>query len=170
MIEQARHGNWKHGGTNRGIATPTYRVWKHMIARCNSPTDKDFGAYGGRGIAVCVRWRSFANFLADMRQRPSGLELDRIDNNKGYDPTNCRWVDRRAQCRNKRNNRLITFNGETLCLSAWAERVGVHPATLRWRLRVWSLRSALTAMKEMRHGQEEPPRRTKRKKAHRSAA
>lgn len=76
-----------------------------MIARCTDPRVNGFAYYGGRGIAVCERWASFENFLADMGGRPEGKTLDRIDNDRGYEPINCRWATNAEQRANRRDSR-----------------------------------------------------------------
>lgn len=82
-------------------------IWIRMRRRCNEPTDHNYATYGGRGIYVCEAWRrDFAAFLADMGERPTGLTLDRIDNDGPYAPGNCRWTDMRTQQRNRSNNKL----------------------------------------------------------------
>lgn len=73
-----------------------------MRKRCMNQRCKNFKYYGGRGILVCERWNSFASFLADMGWAPEGLELDRVNNNGHYEPSNCKWSTRTEQARNKR--------------------------------------------------------------------
>src|SRR5690242_18611490 len=98
-----------HGMTRLpdGRRRPTYTVWQQMKRRCTSPKVAEFHRYGGRGIKVCERWLTFANFLADMGERPPGTTLDRKDNDGHYEPSNCRWVSREANARNRSDNRLL---------------------------------------------------------------
>lgn len=91
-----------HGHNSRKYRTPTYRTWYAMIQRCTNPNYKYYYLYGGRGITVCERWRDFTNFLADMGERPEGLTIERIDNDKGYYLDNCKWATIEEQNRNKR--------------------------------------------------------------------
>lgn len=144
----------RHGHTDRiladhgGYGTPEYRVWCAMIQRCYGKKHKRIAQYAGRGITVCDRWRhSFPNFLSDMGKRPSpDLSLDRIDNDKGYSPENCRWATRKQQQRNRSVNRLLTFQGETKPMAEWAEMLHVRPKLVANRLRDlgWSVERALT--------------------------
>jgi hypothetical protein len=93
------HGQAAKGGTG------TYHAWRDMRRRCTDPSSADWVRYGERGITVCDRWDRFANFLADMGQRPHGVTLDRIDNNGNYEPDNCRWTTWHEQVHNRRSNR-----------------------------------------------------------------
>lgn len=88
--------------------TRTYKTWDCMIQRCSNPSSTSYPRYGGIGTTVCDRWRKFESFLADMGERPSGMSLDRIDSNKGYEPGNCRWSDTLTQARNRRK-RTTTY-------------------------------------------------------------
>lgn len=106
----------KHGHYRDGRASPTLQTWKHIIARTTNPRCKDWKYYGGRGIAVCDRWRdSFEDFCADMGERPQGLTIERIDNNGNYEPGNCRWATRAEQ---NTNTRGISAEGMTNIMRA----------------------------------------------------
>ena len=124
------HGKWGCGA---------YVTWDSMKRRCQNPNFHQYRHYGGRGIKVCQRWQSFEHFYEDMGKRPEGMSLERIDNDKGYSPGNCRWADRKTQARNTRRNRNITVNGKTKCVAEWAEGLGLKADTVYGRLnRGWS--------------------------------
>lgn len=93
-----------HGCSRDARYKKLYRAWVHMRERCLNINHPQYPNYGGRGIAICKRWNSFSNFLSDMQEgaRPN-LSLDRIDNDKGYSPSNCRWATKKEQNNNKRN-------------------------------------------------------------------
>ena len=136
-------GNEYHGKSGYAI----YGVWRSMVSRCHNKSHVDYKNYGGRGISVCVRWRrSFENFYTDTSPRPSGMSLDRIDNNGDYTAENCRWATRKQQNRNTRRNRVLTFNGESKCVSEWSEITGIRYHTIIGRIDRcgWSIDKALT--------------------------
>lgn len=134
--------------TKHGLSrTPEYRAWQQMRLRCTDPEHAAWANYGGRGITVCDRWlASVADFCADMGSKPSPAhELDRINNDRGYEPGNCQWVLRSENDRNRRNNRILEHAGESMPLIAWAERSGLSPDTLTKRLDAgWDTALALT--------------------------
>lgn len=134
------HGAWK-GGTE----TTTHRSWRMMMARCYEPSNNRYASYGGMGIKVCEQWKEFQHFLGDMGERPPGMTLDRIDSNRDYSKENCRWASQKQQQNNRRNNRLITANGETMTMSQWAERTGIGCGTIFSRLEIgWSEEKSVT--------------------------
>lgn len=125
----------KHGCARRGKATPEYRAWADMLARCRNPRHAAFSNYGGRGIEVCPAWSGFGSFLADLGPRPSSAySIERIDNDGPYSPKNCHWALDSEQRRNHRRNRVLTVNGESLCVADWAARLGVTSKCLEHRL------------------------------------
>ena len=127
--------------------TPEYCAWVSMKQRCVNPANPSFAYYGGRDIAVCPQWRdSFPQFLSDMGARPSSNHtLERLDNERGYEPGNVAWATRTVQQRNRRTSRKITWNGVTLTLIEWAEKLGIPRTTLNKRLNVWPLPKAMSA-------------------------
>ena len=112
-----------------------YRIWKAMRARCNAPCMRNL-SYQKKGIKVCERWNSFTLFMQDMGACPEGYTIDRIDNNKDYEPSNCRWADFSTQARNRgKFNLMFTMNGKTQCLKDWAKEYNVNYQTLVMRLK-----------------------------------
>lgn len=127
-----------------------YMTWTSMRHRCNCPTAGFYERYGGRGIRVCKRWDKFANFLADMGPKPHGMELDRINNDGDYKPSNCRWATRREQMRNVEYNHLTTINGVTRCTIEWAEIVGISQSAMYLRIKLGRTGNDLLMPKRVR--------------------
>lgn len=127
--------NFKHGASK----TSTYRAWVAMRQRVRE--DPNY-----RNVRICKPWlQAFGAFLFDMGICPPGKMLDRKDNFGNYEPGNCRWATRTEQNNNKRNNRLLTFNGRTQTVAQWAAVLGVKAQRLRVRLhRGWSVKRTLS--------------------------
>lgn len=125
---------------------PEYDSWRHMLDRCENPKHKNYYNYGGRGITVCYRWQDFTVFLEDMGPKPDPLHtIERNDNNRGYDPGNCRWVPRPEQYRNMRRNVYVEYQGERLLLLDLCARLGVNRGNVYGRLKNgWALEKALS--------------------------
>lgn len=125
-----KHGLRKH---------QLYGVWRQMIQRCCNPAHVAYAAYGGRGITVYPGWLNLSEFVSHIESaigpRPLHHQLDRIDNNKGYEPGNIKWSTQKQQNRNRRNTKLITIDCITRCASEWSEITGIHVQTLLWRVR-----------------------------------
>jgi hypothetical protein len=123
-----------------------------MMQRCGNPNNPQFKDYGGRGIAVCKRWKIFKNFLTDMGVRPDGLTLDRIDNSKGYSPRNCKWATKQEQQRNMRSNNVWELDGQRKTVAEWADQLGMKRHSLYMRVASygWTVRKALTTAPMLR--------------------
>lgn len=138
---EKKNASEKHGMSKTRI----YGVYSAMRRRCENRNVKGYSEYGGRGIVVCDRWKSFECFMEDMGPAPEGATLDRIDVDGNYCPENCRWASWTTQQRNRRNNRLLTHDGETMCSAEWAERTGISQSAINLRLkRGWSVERTLS--------------------------
>lgn len=130
VVYRGRHG-WSR--------TRTHNIWMGMRDRCLNPNNHAFGYYGARGIGICERWSLFENFLADMGECPPKGSLDRIDNNGGYGPDNCRWATQAEQLRNTRRTHIVTYENRQWCVTDLAEHLKLKPETLFSRIRLgWS--------------------------------
>lgn len=125
-----------------------YNTWRSMRSRCSNPKNPAYKNYGGRNIKVCDEWQnSFKAFYEWSLKNgyKDDLTIDRINNDGNYEPSNCRWVDRKIQNNNTRHNRLITYQDKTMNISQWAEYVGLTYSCLKTRLyNGWSIEKALT--------------------------
>jgi hypothetical protein len=119
-----------------------------MISRCYNPKNKRFADWGGRGITVCGEWRNdrtkfFAWALANGYM--ADLQIDRVENDEGYSPFNCRWITQQTNVSNTRKNRLLTWNSKTMTATSWARELGVTQQALQHRLsRDWSIERIFT--------------------------
>ena len=136
---------------------PLRVIWYHMVQRCTDPADHKYKSYGGRGIRVCDRWlNSYEAFCDDMGTRPSlQHSIDRIDNDRSYEPSNCRWATPVEQGRNRRDNRMITVDNVTRCLAEWAELSGIRQRLISARIDKlkWDPRRAVSEPADPRFGQ-----------------
>jgi len=133
--------------THRESGTAEYRTWVSMRSRCKYPSVNGYKNYGGRGITVSPEWmHDYPQFLKDMGRKPSKeYSIERKDTDGNYERDNCFWATPREQNRNKRMNRVLEFNGESMIITDWAEKIGVSVQTLSQRLtRGDSLEKALT--------------------------
>jgi hypothetical protein len=120
-----------------------------MKQRCKNRNDRNYKYYGSRGIDYCPTWEQFSAFFADMGECPPGLTLERIDNDKGYHPGNCKWASYSDQMNNKRGNVKISYNGKTQTLTQWARDVGIDKQGLQYRLdQGWPLEKAFAKKKK----------------------
>jgi hypothetical protein len=130
----ARERFTKHGLIKGNLRL--YRVWARMKQRCLNPNCEDYPKYGGAGVKVCDQWLSFEGFYADVgASYEDGLELDRKDGSKGYEPDNVRWATELEQCLNRGVVTHLTINGASKPLSTWAAETGLHPETIRNRFK-----------------------------------
>lgn len=132
--EYSRKNATIHGDSHKRL----HNIWSGIRARCYCKTDYHYKWYGARGVKMDERWRNdycaFKTWALNAGYSPE-LSIDRIDNDGGYTPDNCRWVDQKTQCNNKRNNHYIKAFGETMTLAQWADRMVIPRATIRRRIK-----------------------------------
>lgn len=130
-IRNGRQIEW-HGM----YGTPVYSTWQAMLSRCSWAKHPRYHRYGGRGIKVCDRWaKSFVNFYKDMGDKPPGMSLDRIDNDRDYSSDNCRWATPLQQSQNNSRNIFIEYHGKTKTVCEWADEFKIPRSTLTVRLK-----------------------------------
>lgn len=146
-------GNPKHGLSKTRI----HKIWHSMYCRCYYPKTNGYKNYGGRGIKVCEEWKHLDGFINFYNWAMSHgyndyLTLDRIDNDKDYEPSNCRWITPKEQSNHRRNNVYYTINGITKTSKQWCEYYGINQTTFKDRLnRGWTLEQALTISTKGKH-------------------
>lgn len=140
--EKIKKLRYKHGMSR----SATYLAWRGMKSRCLNPKHRAYHRYGRKGVIICDEWiNSFESFYNDMGEKPKGLTLDRINGNKGYFKENCRWATYKQQARNMKCNRIIEYKGERKTLAEYAEKFGLNPTTLLYRIKAnWPIEKALT--------------------------
>lgn len=136
--------NKKHGFKYSRL----YNSYIHLKQRCYNPNNQDYKYYGGRGITVCDEWKDDFQAFYDWSMShgyKDDLTIDRIDNNKGYSPENCRWVTMQYQSNNKRTNHRITYNSETHTIKEWAKITKINYGTLVSRINrnKWNIEKSL---------------------------
>jgi len=131
QLESKRANATTHGQSG----SLTYRRWCSMYNRCMNPKQGSYKRYGGAGIAICDRWRTFESFLKDMGECPPGHTLDRKESAGNYEPGNCRWATPKQQANNTKNSLFITYKEKTQTLKEWAEELGLNYATIYRRYR-----------------------------------
>lgn len=122
-----------------------YQSWRKMIERCENSNHKAFLHYGGRGITVCARWKVFRDFMMDMGRKPHPkFTIERNDVNGNYEPTNCKWISKVDQGRNKRNSVFVTYAGRKMLLIDAVDDMGLSRNVVYTRLKAgWTLAQAL---------------------------
>lgn len=137
--------NKRHGESGGQKRTKLYTCWRNMLNRCYRPSTGRYASYGGRGIAVCDRWKDFEAFKADMGEPPSPrASLDRKDVNGNYEPSNCRWLDIELQTKNQTRSVNLTAFGKTQILADWAKEYGLAPGRITRRIKLgWPIERAL---------------------------
>jgi hypothetical protein len=144
LKEEASKRASRHGGANTNL----YKRWSSMKERCFRKTHVHYKNYGGRGITVCDEWKNSFEAFRDWALNngyEKGLQLDRIDNDGNYEPSNCRWATRTRQANNRRTNKYIEHNGERLTFAEWSQRLGASTNIVDKRmLEGWSEIDAIT--------------------------
>lgn len=147
------HINYKHGMCKSRI----YKTWEGMKNRCYCKGQTSYKWYGGKGVTVCDEWsHDFQAFYdwAINNGYEDNLTLDRIYNNKGYEPSNCRWVTMKEQTRNRSSNRFLTYKGKTQCIVDWANEIGIDRRTITKRIDKlgWTVEKALSTPLQKKGG------------------
>ncbi len=140
-----KYGN-TNGMTHGQWGTRLYRIWKCMKTRCHNQNHQAYDRYGARGITVCDEWKDDFQAFYDWAMAngyEDHLTIDRKENDKGYSPDNCRWVTAKVQANNRKNNVLVTINGETKTIAQWAEQCGLKYDTVLKRYNKGVVGSAL---------------------------
>ena len=152
-------GNYRHGGRK----DPLYNVWGKMKARCYNSFSKDYERYGARGITVCSSWKTDYEVFSDWAYTngyvPHITLLDRINNDGGYNPENCRFTSPKVSSNNTSKNILLTAFGETKTIALWVDdmRCTVKYATLYYRfMHGWNTERALTTPSHLYHNRTSP--------------
>lgn len=141
----SREINTTHGLTKHYL----YSTWTSMLDRCRNPESKHYKDYGGRGILVCKKWEDVREFVKDVEPLYiKGLTLDRINNNGDYEPGNVRYITKKEQNNNKRNNVLVEYKGKTQTLAQWCDELKMHRMTFWNRLfrDKWSVGEAIETL------------------------
>lgn len=155
-LERSAEAHTTHGHKRGGRATATYATWSSMKQRCDNPNNESYPRYGGRGISYSREWTKFERFLKDMGECPEKMTLERLDTDGDYSKANCIWASRKAQARNRRENRMLEYQGESRCLARWASRFGLSQSALFSRLkRGWSVKKSLEIpLRQMRQSEK----------------
>jgi hypothetical protein len=131
---------------------PLYTVWQSMKRRCDSPNNRSYHRYGGRGITVCERWlHDFHAFVDDMGKRPNGTSIERIDNDKGYSPENCRWATRSEQQLNRECCIKVVIEGVEYLATELSKLSGLKTDTIVNRAKQGFSYNAVIAAKHLRN-------------------
>jgi hypothetical protein len=132
IVKSIGQKNRKHGKTPKKL----YRVWEGIHERCRDKKHISYSRYGGQGVTVCQEWSDYTVFRdwALNSGYREGLSIDRLNSNGNYEPSNCRWTDTKTQSRNRRSNKYITLNGETLTYADWEKKLGLSRGVIHWRI------------------------------------
>ena len=134
VFEKGKYHTEKRYGFSKHLLYPVYNSMRN---RCHNPNDQEYKNYGERGIFVCDEWRNNPKNFYDWAFKngyKNGLSIDRIDNNGGYEPSNCRWITHKEQCHNKRVNHILSYNGKTQNITQWADELGIDRFVLYRRI------------------------------------
>jgi hypothetical protein len=135
MKSEGMKGN-RNGEKHGMYGTQAYRAWANMKARCDNPNKPNYKNYGGRGISYTPEWSEFINFYNVLGEPPTTQHtLERVDNELGYNPENCKWATRKEQANNTRQIILIEIGGEIKCFHDWCKDYNVHPAAVYYRVK-----------------------------------